>query len=47
VGRRGLSRYALPFSRRRELADPIAQAVKPETRSARLEKVVTRLRELG
>ena len=39
--------YALSFSRRRELADPIAQAVKPETRTARLEKALDRLRELG
>ena len=38
---------ALSFSRRRELADPIAEAKKPETRSARLEKALTRLRELG
>jgi hypothetical protein len=38
---------ALSFSRRRELADPIAEAKKPETRSARLEKALARLRDLG
>jgi hypothetical protein len=38
---------ALSFSRRRELADPIRQAVKPETRAARLAKALVRLRELG
>lgn len=38
---------ALSFSRRRELADPIAEAKKPETRAARLEKALARLRELG
>lgn len=37
----------LSFSRRRELADPIADAKKPETRAARLEKALARLRELG
>ena len=37
----------LSFSRRRELADPIAVAKKPETRAARLEKALRRLRELG
>jgi Domain of unknown function (DUF1905)/Bacteriocin-protection, YdeI or OmpD-Associated len=37
----------LSFSRRRELADPIAEAKKPETREARLEKALTRLREVG
>ena len=37
----------LSFSRRRELADPIAQAVKPETRAARLEKAIARLRDVG
>lgn len=37
---------ALSFSRRRELADPIAQAKRPETRQARLEKTLARLREL-
>ena len=37
----------LSFSRRRELADPIAEAKKPETRAARLEKALERLRELG
>ena len=38
---------ALSFSRRRELADPVSDAVRPETRSARVEKAVARLRELG
>jgi bifunctional DNA-binding transcriptional regulator/antitoxin component of YhaV-PrlF toxin-antitoxin module len=38
---------ALSFSRRRELADPVADAVRPETRAARVEKAVARLRELG
>ena len=38
---------ALSFSRRRELADPIAEAVKPETRASRLQKAVDRLRELA
>jgi len=36
---------ALSFSRRRELADPIADAKKPETRAARLERAVTSLRD--
>ncbi len=36
----------LSFSRRRELADPIAEAKKPETRAARLETALARLREL-
>ncbi|HYM52132.1 MAG TPA: YdeI/OmpD-associated family protein [Candidatus Dormibacteraeota bacterium] len=36
---------ALSFSRRRELADPIAEAKRAETRSARLEKALARLRE--
>ncbi|HEX6129271.1 MAG TPA: YdeI/OmpD-associated family protein [Candidatus Limnocylindria bacterium] len=38
---------SLSFSRRRELAEPIAEAKKPETRAARLEKALARLRELG
>jgi len=38
---------ALSFSRRRELADPIREAVKPETRAARLEKALAALRALG
>lgn len=38
---------ALSFSRRRELADPVSDAVRPETRSARVEKALDRLRELG
>ena len=37
----------LSFSRRRELAEPIAEAKKPETRAARLEKALERLREPG
>ena len=37
----------LSFSRRRELADPIAEAKKPETRQARLEKAMARLRDLS
>jgi bifunctional DNA-binding transcriptional regulator/antitoxin component of YhaV-PrlF toxin-antitoxin module len=37
----------LSFSRRRELADPVADAVKPETRAARVEKALARLREVG
>ena len=37
----------LSFSRRRELADPIAEAKKPETRAARLDRALARLRELG
>jgi hypothetical protein len=36
---------ALSFSRRRELADPIREAVKPETRAARLDKALSQLRE--
>ena len=35
------------FSRRRELADPVAQAVKPETRAARIERALERLRQLS
>ena len=38
---------ALSFSRRRELAEPIAEAKKPETRATRLEKALTTLREPG
>jgi hypothetical protein len=37
----------LSFSRRRELAGPIAEARKPETRTARVETALARLRELG
>lgn len=37
---------ALSFSRRRELADPVAEAVRPETRAARVEKALARLREV-
>lgn len=36
---------SLSFTRRRELAAPIAEAKKPETRAARLERAVTNLRE--
>ena len=36
----------LSFSRRRELAEPITEAKKPETRAARLERAMTRLRDL-
>lgn len=35
---------ALSFSRRRELADPIREAKRPETRAARLEKALAALR---
>ena len=35
----------LSFSRRRELAQPIAEAKKPETRAARLEKALEALRQ--
>jgi len=38
---------ALAFGRRRLLAEPVAQAVQPETRAARIESALTRLRELG
>jgi hypothetical protein len=37
----------LSFSRKRELADPISEAKKPETRAARLDKALARLRELA
>jgi hypothetical protein len=37
----------LSFSRRRELADPIAEAKRPETRARRIETTLARLRELG
>lgn len=37
---------ALSFSRRRELAEPIAEGKKPQTRAARLEKALAHLREL-
>jgi len=36
---------ALSFSRRRDLANPIAEAVKPETRQARLAKALSQLRD--
>jgi uncharacterized protein YdeI (YjbR/CyaY-like superfamily) len=36
---------ALSFSRRRDLAGPISEAKKPETREARLEKAIAALRE--
>lgn len=35
---------ALSFSRRRDLAGPISEAKKPETRAARLEKALAKLR---
>ena len=38
---------ALSFSRRRDLAGPIADAKRPETRIARLRKALGTLRELG
>jgi hypothetical protein len=38
---------ALSFSRRRDIAAPISQAKRPETRAARLEKAIGRLREQG
>jgi hypothetical protein len=37
----------LSFSRKRELADPISEAKKQETRDARTNKALTRLRQLG
>ena len=37
----------LSFSRRRELAEPIAEAKKPDTRQARLEKALAQLRGTG
>jgi len=37
----------LSFSRRRELADPVAEAKKQETRAARVERALARLREVG
>jgi len=37
----------LSFSRQRDLAGPIGEAKKPETRAARLEKAVAALRALG
>ena len=36
---------ALSFTRRRELADPIAEAKKPETRASRLERALAALRD--
>ena len=38
---------ALSFSRRRDLAGPISEARRPETRAARLEKALATLRGLG
>lgn len=38
---------ALSFSRRRELAEPVSEAKKPETRAARVERALERLRDLG
>ncbi len=37
----------LSFSRQRELADPVSEAKRPETRAARVDKALTRLRELS
>jgi uncharacterized protein YdeI (YjbR/CyaY-like superfamily) len=37
---------ALSFSRRRDLAGPIGEAKKPETRAARLEKALAALRAM-
>jgi uncharacterized protein YdeI (YjbR/CyaY-like superfamily) len=37
----------LAFGRRRLLAEPVAQAVKPETRAARIDKALAELRKLG
>ena len=34
----------MSFSRRRELADPVAEAKRPETRATRIEKALERLR---
>jgi uncharacterized protein YdeI (YjbR/CyaY-like superfamily) len=36
---------ALSFTRRRELAEPITDAKKPETRAARLERALAALRD--
>jgi Bacteriocin-protection, YdeI or OmpD-Associated/Domain of unknown function (DUF1905) len=42
-----MARYeSLANSRKRELADPVREAKKPETRAARVEKALARLREL-
>jgi hypothetical protein len=38
---------AFAFTRRKEIADPIRDAVKPETRAARLEKALATLRNVG
>jgi hypothetical protein len=38
---------SLSFSRRRDLAGPISEAKKPETRAARLEKAIATLRRMG
>ncbi len=37
----------LAFSRQRELADPVREAKRTETRAARVDKALARLRELG
>ena len=43
-----LARYdKLSTSRKRELADPVAEAKRPETRAARVEKALARLREVS
>ena len=42
------ARYdGLSNSRKRELADPISEAKKPETRASRVDKALARLRELS
>lgn len=38
---------ALSFTRRREMAEPISEAKKPETRAARVERALSALRALG
>lgn len=38
---------SLSFSRQRELADPVAEAKRPETREARVDKALAGLREPG
>lgn len=38
---------ALSFSRRRDLAGPISEAKKPETRAARVEKALAALRDIA
>lgn len=38
---------ALSYTRRKELAGPISEAKRPETRAARLDHALARLREMG